>query len=93
MDTLKRVKAFIDVKKTQIDIDQIELKKFDIRAKEKIEHQNKKYKFKQLNKESRINSFSLKNIYSKDKIDKITLNIPKRLKRIKTPEKIKQEIQ
>ena len=92
-DTLKRVKAFIDVKKTQIDIDQIELKKFDIRAKEKIEHQNKKYKFKQLNKESRINSFSLKNIYSKDKIDKITLNIPKRLKRIKTPEKIKQEIQ
>ena len=37
-DTLKRVKAFIDVKKTQIDIDQIELKKFDIRAKEKIEH-------------------------------------------------------
>ena len=81
------------MKKTQIDIDQIELKKFDIRAKEKIEHQNKKYKFKQLNKESRINSFSLKNIYSKDKIDKITLNIPKRLKRIKTPEKIKQEIQ
>ena len=45
-DNLKKVKAFIDVKKTQIDIDQIQLKEFDIKAKKIIEQQMKRNKIK-----------------------------------------------
>ena len=35
-DTMKKQKTFIDIKKTQIDIDQIKLKEFDLKAKEMI---------------------------------------------------------
>ena len=92
-DTLKKVKAFIDVKKTQIDIDQIKLKEFDIKAKKIIEQQIKKNKIKLLlNKENRINSFSLKNINEKENIEKISNEIPKNIKRVQTPEKLREEI-
>ena len=92
-DSLKKVKTSIDVKKTQIDIDQIQLKEFEIRAKEIIEQQIKRNKMKLLlNKENRLNSFSLKNINIKDNIEKISKENPKKIKRVKTPEKLKEEI-
>ena len=92
-DTLKKVKAFIDAKKTQIDIDQIQLKEFDIKAKELIEHEIKMNKIKLLiNEETRLNSFSLKNINLKERIDKLFNEIPQKTKRVKTPEKLREEI-
>ena len=92
-DTLKKVKAFIDVKKTQIDIDQIKLKEFDIKAKKIIEQQIKKNKIKLLlNKENRINSFSSKNTNEKENIEIISNEIPKNIKRVQTPEKLREEI-
>ena len=92
-DTLKKVKAFIDAKKTQIDIDQIQLKEFDIKAKELIEHEIKMNKIKLLiNEETRLNSFSLKNINLKERIDKLFNEIPQKIKRVKTPEKLREEI-
>ena len=92
-DSLKKVKTSIDVKKTQIDIDQIQLKEFELRAKEIIEQQIKRNKMKLLlNKENRLNSFSLKNINIKDNIEKISKENPKKIKRVKTPEKLKEEI-
>ena len=93
-DTLKKVRAFIDVKKTQIDIDQIQLKEFELRAKHIIEQQLKRNKIKLLllSKENRLNSPSLKSINIKEKIDKKPNEIPKKIKRLKTPEKLKEEI-
>ena len=92
-DNLKKVKAFIDVKKTQIDIDQIQLKEFDIKAKKIIEQQMKRNKIKLLiNQNNPINSFSLRNINIKENIEKISNEIPKKVKRIKTPEKLREEI-
>ena len=96
-DSLKKVKAVIDVRKTQIDIDQIQMKEFDLRAQNLIEQENKVKKIKLIiNKENRINSFSLRNINIKEKIEKVSNDIKndnkKKLKRIRTPDKLKEEI-
>ena len=93
-DSLKKVKAFIDIKKTQIDIDQIQLKEFEIKAKKIIEQQLKRNKIKLLiNKEKSINSYSLRNINAtKEKVEKMSKELPKTVKRIKTPEKLREEI-
>ena len=45
-DSLKKVKAVIDVRKTQIDIDQIQMKEFDLRAQNLIEQEDKVKKIK-----------------------------------------------
>ena len=92
-NNLKKVKAFIDVKKTQIDIDQIQLKEFDIKAKKIIEQQMKRNKIKLLiNRETNINSYTLRNLNIEGKIENMPTEIPKKTKRIKTPEKLKEEI-
>ena len=92
-DNLKKVKAFIDVKKTQIDIDQIQLKEFDNKAKKIIEQQMKRNKIKLLiNRENLIKGYSLRNKNIAEKIEKISNEIPKKAKRIKTPEKLREEI-
>ena len=94
-DTMKKQKTFIDIKKTQIDIDQIKLKEFDLKAKEMIEKENKKYKSKLLiNKENAVYSFSLRNISKIDgnETEKLINESLRKLKRIKTPEKLREEI-
>ena len=96
-DSFKKTKAVIDVRKIQIDIDKIQMKEFDVRAQNLIEKEDKMKKIKLIiNKENRINSYSLRNINIKEKIEKVSNDIKndmkKRLKRIKTPDKLKEEI-
>ena len=94
-DTMKKEKAFIDVKKTQINIDQIKLKEFDQKAKEMIEKDNKRNKSKiLLNKENALYSFIFKNINKKDENETeiISKELSKKIKRVKTPDKLRQEI-
>ena len=94
-DSMKKEKAFIDVKKTQINIDQIKLKEFDQKAKEMLEKENKKNLSKLLmNKENAVYSFIHNNISKKDENETeiITNELAKKLKRIKTPDKLREEI-
>ena len=94
-DSMKKEKAFIDVKKTQINIDQIKLKEFDQKAKEMLEKENKKNLSKLLmNKENAVYSFIHNNISKKDENETeiITNELTKKLKRIKTPDKLREEI-
>ena len=93
-DTMKKEKAFIDVKKTQIDIDQIKLKEFDQKAKEMIEKENKRYISKLLlNKENAVYSFIFNNGKKDENETEIIMNeLAKKFKRVKTPDKLREEI-
>ena len=94
-DSMKKEKAFIDVKKTQIDIDLIQLKEFDLKAKEMIEKQNIINKSKLLlSRKNAVYSFSLKSSMKKDEneTEKMINEPPKKLKRVQTPEKLREEI-
>ena len=85
-ESFKRVKAYIDVKKTQRDIDKMEMKEFDIKAKEKIKKEKDNNKMKLL--------VHQEHLFKRNLIKKIdNLNtISKKSKRIHTPEKLRNEI-
>lgn len=83
----KRVKAYIDVKKTQRDIDQMEMKEFEIKAREKIQKKEDENKIKLLiNQEYKLkrNLLKMRNHFNS--------NIIKKEKRVETPEKLKNEL-
>jgi len=85
----KRVRASIDVKKTQRDIDQMQMKEFDIKARERIQKQKEENKKKLLKQQENLlkrNNISIK--------ENLLLNnyTKKKAKRVETPEKLKNEI-
>ena len=87
-DNMKRVKAYIDVKKTQRDIDQMQMKEFDIKAKEKIKKTKEENRMKLLIHQQHL----LKRNLIKN-IEKLNLNkTAKKVKRVETPEKLRNEI-
>ena len=87
-ENFKRVKAYIDVKTTQRDIDQMQMKEFDVKAKAKI----KKEKEESIKKLLIHQEHLLKrNLIKKIDILK-TNNIVKKVKRVETPEKLRNEI-
>ena len=87
-ENFKRVKAYIDVKKTQRDIDQMQMKEFDVKAKSKIKKEKEESIKKLLiHKEHLLKRNLIKNI---DILK--TNNIVKKSKRVETPEKLRNEI-
>ena len=77
----KRVRASIDVKKTQRDIDQMQMKEFDIKARERIQKQKEENKKKLLKQQENLlkrNNISIKenlllNNYTKKKPKELKL--------------------
>ena len=87
-DNMKRVKAYIDVKKTQRDIDQMQMKEFDIKAKEKLKKTKEENRMKLLIHQQHL----LKRNLIKN-IENLNLNkTTKKVKRVETPEKLRNEI-
>ena len=87
-ETFKRVKAFIDVKKMQRDIDQMQMKEFDLKAKEKLEKQREENKINLIMRQEQL----LKSNIFTNKENISSYNLNKKERRVQTPEKLKEEI-
>ena len=86
-DNCERLSIYIDVKETQRDIDQMQMKEFDIKAREKIQKQKEENKKKLIKQQENLLK---KNLIIKDNL--LNYFSKKKVKRVETPEKLKNEI-
>ena len=94
-DTLKKEKTIIDLKETQNNIDQVEYKLYDLKAKEKIqkEEEDKKKKIiAHFEIEKKKNSLESKNGNNEILNSGSEIKGNKKVRKINTPEKLKREI-
>ena len=95
-DSLKKEKTIIDLKETQNNIDQVEYKLYDLKAKEKIQKEEEDKKKKLIahleQQKQRNNSLENKNGSSELLNSGSENGGNKKVRKINTPEKLKKEI-